>query len=139
MTTYSLNPDLIGKHKGIKRGHPEDDLHKSVAEFLRHALPHNIVWSTISHGGFHLPKHVGARLKALGLRAGIPDLMFIHPVTGVAHFIELKAPGGAISPEQRGVHAALLNSHSPVTVARSINQVEHFPRASGFQLIARAA
>lgn len=131
-------PLKLPARPGIKRGHPEDDLHKAVAGFLRVALPGGVVWSTIAHGGFTLPKHVAARLKALGLRPGVPDLMFVHPITGVAHFIELKAPGGTISPDQRGVHNALLNSHAPVTVARSIDQVEHFLRCNGFPLTAKA-
>lgn len=44
----------------------------------------------------------GARLKAEGVRAGVPDLCLPYP-SGRWHglYIELKAPGGSASPEQR--------------------------------------
>lgn len=44
----------------------------------------------------------GARLKAEGVRAGVPDLCLPYPAGGWhGLYIELKAPGGAATPEQR--------------------------------------
>ncbi len=50
----------------------------------------------------------GARLKAEGVRAGVPDL-FLPVARRGFHglFIELKAPGGAASLEQHGWIARL--------------------------------
>jgi VRR-NUC domain-containing protein len=65
---------------------------------------------------FHVPNgelrmpHVAARLKAMGVQAGVPDVLLLasrRGHTGCA--IELKAPGGAVTPDQRAWHAWLLN------------------------------
>lgn len=55
----------------------------------------------IPNGGRRDPV-TGARLKAEGVRAGIPDLFLPWPAGGMhGLFIELKASGGSPSPEQR--------------------------------------
>lgn len=40
----------------------------------------------------------GARLKRLGLRAGVSDLIFVH--NGQAFALELKSDKGRVTPEQ---------------------------------------
>jgi len=117
---------------GIRKQHPEAAFQMAVAEFLTRALPPHVAWSAFPAGGGGRVR--GGILKAMGLRAGFPDLVLVHPDTGKAHWLELKAPGGVTSAVQKQVHALLLNSQSPVTVARSIDQVEHFLRAWDFPM-----
>lgn len=71
--------------------------------------------SLVSHNGrkigsllFAIPnegsrsKAHGARLKAQGLRAGVPDLMFAWPTdTAPGLFIEMKAKKGQVSEHQK--------------------------------------
>jgi hypothetical protein len=47
-----------------------------------------------------------AKLKALGVLPGIPDLLCVSPRSGV-FFVELKRHGGRTSPEQQSVHERL--------------------------------
>ena len=66
--------------------------HRLRALALLHAIPN----------GGHRNKIVAARLKAEGVRRGVPDICL--PVArGGYHglYVELKAKGGALSPEQR--------------------------------------
>ena len=51
---------------------------------------------------------VGARLKAEGVKAGMPDVHLPVPRGQWASlYIELKAPGGKVAPHQRDMLAAL--------------------------------
>lgn len=55
---------------------------------------------------FHVPNggsrdiREGAKLKAMGVIPGIPDLLCIRPLFA----LELKMPNGRVSPEQRKIH-----------------------------------
>jgi hypothetical protein len=46
-----------------------------------------------------------AILKGMGVRAGVPDIIAIKG--GRCYALELKAPGGRLTPVQRDAHAAL--------------------------------
>lgn len=74
-------------------------LHMSVATHLRdHALP-RWRWTHIPAGACRDARE-GAKLKAMGLARGWPDLTLVSP-TGVVHFLELKRIGGVLSDDQR--------------------------------------
>lgn len=71
------------------RNNAEDQLQKAVVEHLRIRADKRVIW-------MHIPnsprsKIAGARLKAMGMLAGAPDLMFVLP-DGTAAFMELKRP-----------------------------------------------
>lgn len=50
--------------------------------------------------GEHRSKATGAKLKAMGVVAGVADLVCVSP-DGIVQFMELKAPGGTLSDAQR--------------------------------------
>ncbi len=112
----------------------ETALHMAIADFLRATLAPHVFWSTIGHGGFRLNKAAAGRLKGIGVRAGVPDVLILHPETGVAHFIEIKIVGGTLSGPQKAMHTLILNSHARVSVCRSVQQVEQFLRSFDFPL-----
>jgi len=101
----------------------ETDLHIQVAGFLHSTLGPDCLWTSIGHGGFKLPIRVAVRLKAMGIRPGIPDIAFF-PRNRPACFIELKMPGKYPEPHQRALHARLKALGCLVAVCRSVDEVE---------------
>jgi len=75
---------------------------------------------------FHVPngglrsKVEAAQLKASGVIAGIPDILFIW--NGRIHAFEFKTKVGQLSPVQRAVHAAWKGQRVDVHVVRSFDQ-----------------
>ena len=76
----------------------ELSLHQAVVKLLQeHCYPY---WAW-----FHVPNGAptnaitGARLKSMGLKPGIPDLVLVAPDNTV-RFLELKREGGKLSPAQ---------------------------------------
>lgn len=65
---------------------------------------------------------LGSRLKAAGYMAGWPDLQIIWQ--GKSYFLELKAPNGVVSPEQRETIWAITTSGAHVGIAKSLDQVQ---------------
>ena len=59
-------------------------------------------------------------MKGLGVRAGIPDIIAIRG--GRAYALELKVPGGWVSPVQRETHAALSAAGATVAVACGLDE-----------------
>ncbi len=110
----------------MKRRHPEDDFHMAVAAYLDLALPGDAVWTTIPAGGGG--KVRGARIKAMGYKAGWPDLQVVY--RGQLICIELKSAKGRLSPTQKAMHERLTLAGAYVYTARCIEEVEGFLRGS---------
>jgi hypothetical protein len=116
---------------------PEEELQKVVVAFLDRALP------VIDGGGvlwFHVPNQRGTRsrwenqlLKALGVRAGLPDLGFL-PLGRPSDWIELKAGRNKPTAEQKDVHERLRALGCRVAVCYSLEDVERTLRAWGYTL-----
>ena len=116
----------------------EEDLQKAVAQYL------DLHPKTRGHW-FHPPNEgqrhpaVGAKLKRLGMRAGLPDCMCFRSfrsmvvdetalgrasskmMSGLA--IELKMPKNYPTPAQRQWHQTLRNCGWRVQVCRSLDEV----------------
>ncbi len=76
----------------------EITLHMSVAALLRkHARP-DWLWTHIANGEMRDPA-TAKKLRAMGMRAGMPDFVLVPP-TGRAHFLELKRKGETLSEAQ---------------------------------------
>ena len=84
----------------------ETELHKLLVKALEAKYPDLLFWHT-PNGGKRNPRE-GAKLKAMGTRAGVPDLFFPVP-TGKHNglFIELKGPRGRVSDHQKNMMASL--------------------------------
>ena len=101
---------------------PEEALQRQVAAFLDIALPEDAVW-------WHTPNQRGTRsrvenmiLKGLGVKAGIPDVMILW--RGQLYCIELKAPGGYFSTQQRAMREQLMLAGAKyVSEKRSLDEV----------------
>lgn len=115
---------------------PEDNLHFAVAEYLALAVPAHVgFWTTFPAGGGGEER--GRKLKRMGLKAGVPDLMLIR--AGRAYFIELKADKGRLSPEQRAIRNDLITHGAPAAVCRSVDDVSVTLQRWGFPVAARIA
>jgi len=66
-------------------------------------LPGVVYWHT-PNSGEGRNAFQGKILKQQGVKAGIPDLLFLW---GGLYGLEMKKPGGVLSPAQRAMHARL--------------------------------
>lgn len=108
-----------------RRASPEYALHCQVADYLSRALSleDGVWWTTFPAGGGG--KVRGARLKRMGLKAGVPDILIL--IGGDAFWIELKAKGGRVSSEQSQFMMAICKTSGlgRTAVCRSVTEVEH--------------
>jgi len=105
----------------MRRNRPEDSLHKFAVQYLRLSGADGIVWWHTENEG----KRTGrgqARFKAMGGRAGVPDLAIVLPGGRIA-ILELKAEGSYLSPDQRAFRTAVETLGAPYAVARSPEDV----------------
>lgn len=101
---------------------PEQALQRAVIEYLDAVLPADAWAFHVPNGGART-KAEGGILKAMGVRAGIPDLCIVWQ--GRAYWIELKAGRGKASDAQDAAHARLQQCGCwPVATCRSIDDVE---------------
>lgn len=125
------------------RASPEDDAQTAIVQFLDLALPPGcgVFWSATMNGVKVHPK-TRAKLKRLGLRPGVLDLVFItlhgdHDLpVGQTWWIEVKAEKSRLSDEQSVIMDALWEAGRGC-VARNPAQVEAALRAWGFPLRVR--
>ena len=120
----------------------EDDLAKDVAEYLSWAWPEHLPWWHTPNGGkreqvVRTDRRTGktyrfspeaAKLKKMGVLAGVPDLTFIMP-NGQAAFIELKVGDNDLSDEQIALRKRLLACNCGYKVAWSVDEVQTICRA----------
>lgn len=92
--------------------------HAVVAHLKTRAEPGTFFWSTPNEGKRSYRN--AAALKASGLTAGVPDLLILR--AGQLHALELKAPGGRLTPSQRLVLAHMENCGAQTAVAHSLDE-----------------
>ena len=113
---------------------PEDVLQKSVVDHLEliERIEPGFWFCAIPNAGKRSYK-TAAREKAMGLRAGAPDIHFCW--NGRAHYIELKAPGSIVgkrkvkdhrSEAQKAVHTRITIAGGAVVTLDSWDNVRGF-------------
>jgi hypothetical protein len=115
---------------------PEAQLQGAVVAYLRLALPTRAIVFAVPNGG-RRDKREAARLKWQGVLPGVPDLLTI--LDGRVYGVELKAPKGRLSDEQKAIADRFQDNECPWTCARSLEEVEGFFRAQGVPLKASVA
>jgi len=97
----------------------EDQLQAAVVLHMTvRALP-GVVWFHVPNGGSRTAAEAG-RFKALGVKAGVPDLLALR--AGQLFALELKAPGGRVSDAQRDMLAALNAAGAHTAVAWGLDE-----------------
>jgi len=104
----------------VKR--PEQALQQQVARFINQAAPGLLWWHVPNSSGNRGPK-LGGILKSMGVKAGVPDLVFVLP-TGRAGFIELKAGTGKLTDSQKDFRDRVTDAGAFWAEARSVAEVE---------------
>lgn len=103
---------------------PEQDIQKAVVQHLRIRSAPGVVWFAVPNegtvGGEHA-RRIGGIMKAMGKRPGVPDLMFVLPPAGRVHGLELKAPRGRLSPDQKKTQAALTDAGATIATAYGLD------------------
>jgi hypothetical protein len=101
----------------VKR--PEQDMHKAVAAHLNtRAEPRVFFWHTPNEGKRGFVN--AAALKAMGMTAGVPDLLILK--AGNLYAMELKAPGGRLTPSQKLIMDRMEACGAQVSVAHSLDE-----------------
>jgi hypothetical protein len=117
--------------EGMNR--PEQRLQIAVAQFLEIALPHDAVWFHVPNGGKRTPVE-GGIFKAMGVKAGVPDLWIFYRNKTFA--IELKAKRGRHSNEQIFMQVRLERAGVLFAESRSLEDV--IARLSAWHIPLRA-
>lgn len=140
---YCTTKPTPKKRRRIKN-RPEQALQIAVAGYLDLALPDSAVWWHIPNGGNRSKAEAGL-FKAMGVKAGVPDIQILWnkaPKSSARHtaiFIELKAPGGSISRNQRQMRKRLVDLSCPYLTTTSVENIEDFLRGLGVPLKASLA
>ena len=116
-------------HFGIDGGkkRDEDTIQESVVGWIEQCAPDCLVW----HVPNGMPSNpiTGARMKKIGLRAGVADLTVLAP-GGTTLLIEVKTDDGKLSPEQKAFGNRANDLGHFFQVVRSIEDVRRaFTRA----------
>lgn len=105
-----------------KRQHPEEDLQRTLVQYLELMLKPEVEWTAIPNGDLR-PRGIGGKLKAMGVRPGWMDLIFF--AAGKLFGLELKAKDGKRSaesqrsPNQRIVHARLTDQGAHIATVNT--------------------
>jgi len=101
----------------MKRKEPERDIQVAIVDALHAYCPHP--WFAVPNGG---KRHIktATKLKAEGVRRGVPDLCFVLPGGRFAG-LELKSKKGNLSPDQKAFRDAVTAIQGWWSVAHSFD------------------
>lgn len=105
--------------------HDEDTLQTNCMKWLELQYPAIYPWMHHSPNGGRRNAREGARFKAMGVKAGFPDLFC--PISSGGHkglFIEMKTATGRLTPLQKAWRLAVLSFGFIHHVCRSFTQFQ---------------
>lgn len=125
----------------MARKNPEQQLQIQVARYLDLALRPPTIWTAFPAGGGG--KVRGALLKAMGLKAGWPDVIVMHrfrdTLWPVFLGMELKVGKGRQSPAQKDIAESFKAIGALYKVCRSLDDVEWALMDAGLPVFASAS
>src|SRR5215207_218453 len=118
----------------------EQQTHIAIVRTLRLGLPDEWIVTHFANGGLRT-KREAALLKAMGVVAGMPDIVVFGEVLGqpAAWFMEVKAPKELLRDNQADIVAALGMLGFRTAVVRSIDDALKYGREWGWPLRAAIA
>ena len=107
----------------------EHQLQSHLVEFLEIAKRDDVLYTAIGNGG---KRHIrtAVRLKAEGLKAGAPDMLFVLP-HGRCAFLEMKTKRGSLSPAQREWRDVITGNGHLWALCRTLDEAKAFLAAIG--------
>ena len=102
------------------RAHPEDDFQETVIAQARLMLRREVMFFHVPNGGKRNVREA-AKLKRMGVLAGVPDLIFIR--AGAVYMLELKTGKNDTTPIQKATIAALTEAGAQIAVCRTMEEV----------------
>jgi hypothetical protein len=101
--------------------HPKElALHRAVVITLRRFCRPEFLWWHTPNGELR-DKRTAAKLKAMGVKPGIPDILLLPP-SGLLHSLELKRQGEPLTGEQEEFQTYCISYGLPHVVAHSISE-----------------
>lgn len=119
-----------------RRARPEQAFQIALCKYLDFALPMEAVYFAIPNG-FKRTRAEAGIAKAMGQKAGMPDLMILWE--SVAYGLECKATKGSANKAQRDMAADLADAGVQIAIVRTIDEVQAKLRWWGIPIRARAA
>ena len=116
--------------------HPEEDFQVTVAAYLDKFLPEPYWYTAIDHT-YHGERR-GARLRAMGVKRGVLDMLILGPERFVG-WIENKSAKGTTTAEQKAMIPMLQAFGHRTAVCRTLDQVIAALLSWGIQLRAEPA
>lgn len=107
--------------RASKRKNPEEQLQKAIVVAIGRLAPRTFVCHIPNGGKRGL--YEASRLKAMGVKRGVPDLLLILS-SGEVAFIEVKAEGGSLSPEQKDFRDFCLDRNTKWACLNDLSQVK---------------
>lgn len=107
----------------LRASSSEDVIQADIIGLLKVAAIADLIYFHPANGGKR-PISVARRLKDIGVVAGVPDLILIHPKTGLTYFVEVKTEKGSLSKEQRSFRDRCLALGHPWALVRSRDQFQ---------------
>lgn len=98
----------------------EASLHIAVADVLRERCLPYWTWFHVPNGEYRGAR-LGAKLKEMGVKPGIPDLILIAP-DNTNRFLELKREGEKLNEAQREFQTMCIARGYPHAVAYSVDE-----------------
>lgn len=102
-----------------RRNRPEEIIHRQIVEWLQWAHPDLLVFHPYN-GGYRTKAEAGIG-KALGVKAGTPDLVFVLP-GGKCAFMEIKAPKKYLTKVQKEFAFKAANLGARFATVRSFEE-----------------
>jgi hypothetical protein len=97
----------------------EQQDHMALVKHLEVRAKPGVFWCHIPNGEYRA-KVTAAILSGMGVKRGVPDMMFISG--GRTYFLELKREGGRKSDAQNAVHAQLRRAGAIVDTAFGLDE-----------------
>lgn len=108
------------KDQLIKTVTSEDQLQANCFFWFNNTYPHLRGYLFHPANGGKRSKREANKMKAMGVLPGIPDLIFIYPLTG----IELKFGKGTTSDSQKAIHNLWISLGIPIHIVRSEDEFQ---------------